>query len=130
MDLNEYQNFVESTTSEESKEWEAFIERADNLDRVVNIPLLFTACIGLASECGEFSELVKKIVFQGKPMDADTSYHMFRELGDVCWYLANAANALDFSLEEIMAENVEKLKARYPNGFEVVRSENRHNGDL
>lgn len=128
MDLNIYQNFVKTTTSAESKGLGEFIERIVTLN--VNVPLLLTASVGLASESGEFSEIVKKIVFQGKEYNDDVRYHMLRELGDICWYLANAANALGADLEEIVKMNVEKLEARYPNGFEVARSENRAKGDI
>ena len=128
MDLNIYQNFVKTTTSAESKGLGEFIDRIVTLN--VNVPLLLTASVGLASESGEFSEIVKKIVFQGKEYNDDIRYHMLRELGDICWYLANAANALGADLEEIVKMNVEKLEARYPNGFEVARSENRAKGDI
>jgi NTP pyrophosphatase (non-canonical NTP hydrolase) len=128
VDLNIYQNFVKTTTSAESKGLSEFIDRIVTLN--VNVPLLLTASVGLASESGEFSEIVKKIVFQGKEYNDDVRYHMLRELGDICWYLANAANALGADLEEIVKMNVEKLEARYPNGFEVARSENRAKGDL
>lgn len=128
MDLNIYQNFVKTTTSAESKGLSEFIDRIVTLN--VNVPLLLTASVGLASESGEFSEIVKKIVFQGKEYNDDVRYHMLRELGDICWYLANAANALGADLEEIVKMNVEKLEARYPNGFEVARSENRAKGDI
>ena len=128
MDLNIYQNFVKTTTSAESKGLSEFIDRIVTLN--VNVPLLLTASVGLASESGEFSEIVKKIVFQGKEYNDDIRYHMLRELGDICWYLANAANALGADLEGIVKMNVEKLEARYPNGFEVARSENRAKGDL
>jgi NTP pyrophosphatase (non-canonical NTP hydrolase) len=128
VDLNIYQNFVKTTTSAESKGLSEFIDRIVTLN--VNVPLLLTASVGLASESGEFSEIVKKIVFQGKEYNDDVRYHMLRELGDICWYLANAANALGADLEEIVKMNVEKLEARYPNGFEVARSENRAKGDI
>jgi NTP pyrophosphatase (non-canonical NTP hydrolase) len=128
VDLKHYQNFVKYTTSSESKGLGEFIDRIVTLN--VNVPLLLTASVGLASESGEFSEIVKKIVFQGKEYNDDVRYHMLRELGDICWYLANAANALSIDLEEIVKMNVEKLEARYPNGFEVARSENRAKGDL
>jgi NTP pyrophosphatase (non-canonical NTP hydrolase) len=128
VDLNIYQNFVKTTTSAESKGLGEFIDRIVTLN--VNVPLLLTASVGLASESGEFSEIVKKIVFQGKEYNDDVRYHMLRELGDICWYLANAANALGADLEEIVKMNVEKLEARYPNGFEVARSENRAKGDI
>ena len=128
MELNEYQKFVKYTTSAESKGLGEFIDRIVTLN--VNVPLLLTASVGLASESGEFSEIVKKIIFQGKEYNADVRYHMLRELGDICWYLANAANALSVNLEEIVKMNVEKLQARYPEGFDVARSENRAKGDL
>lgn len=128
MDLNIYQKFVSSTTSSESKGLGEFIDRIVTLN--TNVPLLLTASVGLASESGEFSEIVKKVIFQGKELNDDVRFHMLRELGDICWYLANAANALNVDLEEIVKMNVEKLEARYPNGFEVARSENRAKGDV
>lgn len=128
MDLNAYQDFVKFTTSRESKGISEFIDRIVTID--ANVPLLLTASVGLASESGEFSEIVKKVIFQGKELNVDVRYHMLRELGDICWYLANAANALGADLEEIVKMNVTKLEARYPNGFEVSRSENRAKGDI
>lgn len=128
--LNDYQLFVLSTTSEQSKAIGEFTEVIANLNDQVNVPLLLTASIGMASETGEFSEILKKIVFQGKPFNEDERYHMKRELGDILWYLSNAATALGYDLEDIIAENILKLEKRYPNGFEVVRSENRVEGDL
>ena len=96
-----------------------------------NISLLLTGAIGIASEGGEFSEIVKKVTFQGKPMDDDTKFHMKRELGDIMWYWINSCRALDLDPNEVIAENVEKLKARYPGGsFDVYYSENRKEGDL
>ena len=134
MDLSVYQNFVEKVTSAESKFLTDFMDRLDEVDMdsqpYVNVPLLLTAAIGLGSEAGEFQEIVKKIFFQGKELTAETHFHMKRELGDVCWYLANAANALGFTLEEVIQENITKLEARYPNGFEIARSEIRAKGDL
>ena len=132
MDLIDYQDFVEYTTGHESKRLTDFMDRLDELDEDthVNVPLLLTAAIGLGSESGEFQEIVKKIIFQGKELDSNTRYHMLRELGDICWYLANAANALGADLPEILEMNVEKLESRYPNGFEVFRSENRAKGDV
>lgn len=128
VELAEYQRFVEYTTSRESKGISEFIDRIVTVD--ANVPLLLTASVGLASESGEFSEIVKKVIFQGKELNVDVRYHMLRELGDICWYLANAANALNADLEEIVKMNVAKLEARYPNGFEVSRSENRAKGDI
>ena len=129
-ELNDYQSFVYSVTSEPSKAIGEFAEVTAELHEMVNIPLLLTAAIGMSSENGEFSEIVKKCVFQGKEFNRKERYHMKRELGDILWYLANAATALGYTLDEIMFENIEKLEARYPNGFEVFRSENREEGDL
>jgi NTP pyrophosphatase (non-canonical NTP hydrolase) len=97
----------------------------------INPSLLLTAAIGLSSESGEFIEIVKKAVFQGKPLDADVQFHLKRELGDIMWYVANACRTLDLTLDDIISENVEKLKSRYPGGeFDVYYSENRKEGDL
>lgn len=129
-ELNDYQSFVYSVTSEPSKAIGEFSEVTIGLHDMVNVPLLLTAAIGMASENGEFSEIVKKCVFQGKEFNSEERYHMKRELGDILWYLANAATALGYNLDDIMFENIQKLEARYPNGFEVFRSENRAEGDL
>ena len=129
-ELNDYQSFVYSVTSEPSKAIGEFAEVTAELHEMVNIPLLLTAAIGMSSENGEFSEIVKKCVFQGKEFNRKERYHMQRELGDILWYLANAATALGYNLDDIMFENIQKLEARYPNGFEVFRSENRVEGDL
>ena len=130
--LNDYQQFVKSTTSRESLYWNNFEKRAKRLyiEDGVNTPLLLTSAIGAGSECGEFEEIVKKIVFQGKDYNEDSRFHMKRELGDILWYVANAATALGYTLDEIVEGNIAKLESRYPNGFEVYRSENREEGDL
>lgn len=130
--LNDYQQFVKSTTSDESLKYLSFEKRIKRLwlDDGVNVPLLLTAAIGAGSECGEFEEIVKKIIFQGKEYSEDTRFHMKRELGDILWYVANAATALGYSLDEVVEGNIAKLESRYPNGFEVYRSENRKEGDL
>ena len=96
----------------------------------VNPARLLTAATGLAGECGEFNEIVKKCLFQGKPMDEHTIYHMKRELGDVMWYIAQACIALECSLEDVIYMNIEKLESRYPDGFDSFRSNNRNEGDV
>lgn len=132
VDLNKYKDFVEEVTSAESNAFGALNSRMIELhDAGVNPALLLTASIGMASEGGEFSEIVKKCTFQGKPMDRDTVFHMKRELGDIMWYWVNACRALNLDPNEVVAENVNKLKARYPGGeFDVHYSENRKEGDL
>ena len=97
----------------------------------VNIALLLTGAIGIASEGGEFSEIVKKCIFQGKPLDDETKFHIKRELGDIMWYWVNSCRALGIDPNEVVEENVNKLKSRYPGGeFDVHYSENRKEGDL
>ena len=133
VDLNRYKEFVASVTSNESNDVEFFINRVKSLNQqgVANIPLLMTAGIGLASEGGEFDEIVKKVLFQGKPLDEDTKYHLYRELGDIIWYWINACRALDLDPNDVIRENVNKLINRYPAGaFDVHYSENRQDGDL
>ncbi len=131
IDLNKYKEFVKAVTSTESNNKVALIRQLEALDDKVNIALLMTGSVGLASEGGEFSEIVKKCVFQGKPLDDDTIFHMKRELGDIMWYWINACRALDLDPNDVVAENVRKLEKRYPGGsFDVHYSENRKNGDL
>jgi NTP pyrophosphatase (non-canonical NTP hydrolase) len=133
VDLNKYKNFVEKVTSIESNEVSSLIDRLQSLetDTGVNISLLLTGSIGIASEGGEFSEIVKKCIFQGKPLDDDTRFHIKRELGDIAWYWINSCRALDLDPNEVIVENVNKLKNRYPEGnFNVWYSENREEGDL
>lgn len=134
IDLNKYQDFVSKVTSEPSNSLEVMQQRLNDLEKnetAVNMSLLLTGSMGLSSETGEFNELVKKAVFQGKPLDWQTHYHMKRELGDIIWYWVNACRALDVSPDEVIEENVKKLSNRYPDGeFDVWHSENRHKDDI
>ena len=132
VDLNAYMNFVQEVTSSESNAFGAMNKRMEVLsDAGINPALLMTGAIGIASEGGEFAEIVKKCIFQGKPMDDETVFHCKRELGDIMWYWINSCRALGLDPNEVVAENVNKLKARYPGGeFDVFYSENRKEGDL
>jgi len=133
VDLNKYAEFVQEVTSLQSNETGSLATRLNDLekDSNVNMALLLTGAIGIASEGGEFSEIVKKCIFQGKPMDDETVFHCKRELGDIMWYWINSCRALGLDPNEVVAENVNKLKARYPGGeFDVWFSENRKEGDL
>ena len=133
IDLNKYQDFVNAVTSKESNDVLFLIRRLQDLSQNpdLNISLLLTAAIGLAAETGEFAEIPKKIVFQGKPFDEDARYHMKRELGDIGWYWVNACRALGYDPNEVLSENVNKLQSRYPGGkFDAHYSENRKDGDL
>ena len=133
VDTEKYVDFVREVTSNESVHYAALLTRMNNLELEddCNIPPLITAAFGLTAEAGEFTEVVKKIILLGKPYNEENVFHMKRELGDICWYLAQACMALDTSFDEIMEMNVDKLKARYPGGeFDVHKSENRAEGDL
>lgn len=142
IDLNRYQEFVAAVTSQPSNDLTTFMARCDELDGNydsatnahgpdINVPLLLTACLGLAAESGEFCEIPKKMLFQGKPLNEENVFHMKRELGDILWYWINACRALNLDPNAVVAENVNKLQARYPGGsFDVYYSENRKEGDL
>ena len=133
VDTEKYLDFVTEVTSLPSTDLAALLARITSLDVEgdADVPRLLTAALGLAAESGEFTEVVKKIILQGKPYNEDNVFHMKRELGDICWYLAQACMALDTTFDEIIEMNVDKLKARYPGGeFDVHKSENRNEGDL
>ena len=129
---NKYIEFVRQTTSPASSEYPKLVERLNELERQgADVSRLMTAAFGMSAEAGEFTEVVKKIFLQGKPYTEENVFHMKRELGDLCWYLAQACMALDITFEEVLEMNYEKLSARYPEGaFDVYRSENRVQGDL
>jgi NTP pyrophosphatase (non-canonical NTP hydrolase) len=132
IDSNKYIEFVRQTTSPASSEYPKLVERLNELkEQGADVSRLMTAAYGMSAEAGEFTEVVKKIFLQGKPYNEDNIFHMKRELGDLCWYLAQACIALDITFEEVLEMNYEKLSARYPAGsFDVYRSENRVEGDL
>ena len=133
VNLNAYNDFVKEVTSDASMSSKAMHERIVEIEETsgVNMASLLTGGIGLASEGGEFDEIVKKCVFQGKPMDSETIFHAKRELGDIIWYWITSCRALNLDPNDVIAENVNKLKKRYPGGeFDVHYSENRKDGDL
>tara|TARA_B100001250_G_scaffold112298_1_gene94941 strand:- start:15 stop:431 length:417 start_codon:yes stop_codon:yes gene_type:complete len=134
VNTDSYMEFVNAVTSEESKDYIPFNSRCFEIqsgDDGIPIHRLITAALGMGAESGEFTEVVKKIVFQGKPVNEDNIFHMKRELGDIMWYVAQACMSLDTTIDEIIEMNVEKLQARYPGGsFDVHHSENRAEGDV
>jgi hypothetical protein len=131
IDLNRYTEFVGAVTSSESNDTESLINRMLELEKKTKVALLTTAAIGLASEGGEFNEIVKKMLFQGKPFNEENRFHLMRELGDIIWYWTNACRALGYDPNEVIAENVRKLESRYPGGtFNSWYSENRMDGDI
>ena len=131
VNFKKYEEFVSAVTSEASTNFVDFADRIGELDREgANIERILTAGVGLAAESGEFLEIVKKMVFQGKPWNDDNREHLIIELGDVMWYVANACMALDISFDDVIRGNVKKLEKRYPGGsFSVDKSENRKAGD-
>ena len=133
IDTNKYIEFVRQTTSPASSDFAALLTRLTELEVSDNadVPRLMTAAFGISAEAGEFTEVIKKIFLQGKPYNENNVFHLKRELGDICWYIAQACMALDITFEEVLQMNYEKLSARYPEGtFDVFRSENRIEGDL
>ncbi len=132
INFDKYRKFVDAVTSDESKDFIAFSDRVVSLDeKGANIERLLTGAVGINAEGGEVMEIVKKLMFQGKPWNDETKYHIKRELGDVMWYLMQCLIALDVSLDEIVGMNVEKLEKRYPGGqFDPWYSEHREEGDL
>ena len=133
IDLNKYKEFVKAVTSEDSNSTSSMCETIDKLEGEsgVNMSLLLTGAVGISAEGGEFMEIVKKCIFQGKPLDDDTQYHAKRELGDIMWYWVNACRALNVDPNDVIAENVRKLEKRYPGGsFDPFYSENRQDGDI
>jgi NTP pyrophosphatase (non-canonical NTP hydrolase) len=142
VDLNKYSEFVGAVTSKPSNDLTTFMNRLDELDGNfdsstnthgpdINVPLLITGALGLAAETGEFCEIPKKMLFQGKPLTEENLFHMKRELGDIMWYWINSCRALNLDPNDVIAENVNKLKARYPGGeFDPFYSENRKAGDI
>ena len=132
IDPKKYVEFVDAVTSKESQDYSHFAARLFELEREgFHTERLLTAAVGMSAEAGEFTEVVKKIIFQGKPVNEDNLFHLKRELGDIMWYVSQACMGLNISIEEVIQMNFEKLSARYPEGaFSIERSENRVEGDL
>ena len=131
INFNKYEEFVAQVTSDASTNFVDFADRIGELDREgANIERLLTSGVGINAEGGEFLEIIKKMVFQGKPWNEDNREHLIIELGDVMWYVAQACMALEVSFDDVIETNVNKLKKRYPGGeFDVFKSENRAAGD-
>ena len=131
VNFKKYEEFVSAVTSEASTNFVDFADRIGELDREgANIERLLTAGVGLAAESGEFLEIVKKMVFQGKPWTPDNREHLIIELGDVMWYVAQACMALEIDFDDVVKGNIKKLEKRYPGGsFNIGHSENRAAGD-
>ena len=131
IDFKRYEEFVDAVTSDSSKDFVSLADRMGDLDRQgANIERLLTAAVGISAEGGEFTEIVKKMVFQGKPWNEDNREHLKIELGDVLWYVAQACMALEIDFDDVVKTNIKKLEKRYPGGsFNIGHSENRAAGD-
>ena len=131
IDFKRYEKFVDAVTSDASTDFVSLADRLVELDeKGANIERLLTAGVGINAEGGEFLEIIKKMIFQGKPYNEDNREHMIIELGDLMWYVAQACMALDISFEEVVETNVKKLEKRYPGGqFDIYYSENRAEDD-
>ena len=131
IDFSKYEEFVSTVTSDPSTNFVDFADRIGELDREgANIERLLTSGVGINAEGGEFLEIIKKMVFQGKPWNEDNREHLIIELGDIMWYVAQATQALGISMEEVLDTNITKLSKRYPAGtFDAYMSENRKEGD-
>ena len=132
VDFDKYTEFVNAFCSEESNYGGHFQDRLRDLySKEFSTHRALTAALGLCAESGEFTEIIKKIVFQGKPVNQENLFHLKRELGDIMWYFIQACILLDTTPEEVIEMNVDKLNSRYPGGeFDVYHSENRREGDL
>jgi len=129
--LEQYVRFVDTVSSDPTKDTDNMVECIGIMEEQgVNVSRLLTASIGLSGEVGEFNDIVKKVLFQGKEVDEDTIRHLRSELGDICWYMAQACMALDTSFEEVIDMNIAKLSDRYPGGFDALRSASRKEGDI
>ena len=127
----EYIDFVNSVTSDPSKSQIDFVDSLMIMEEQGAVPSrLLTAALGLNGEAAEFSELIKKCIFQGKEYDDTTKNKLKDELSDVMWYIAQGCIALDTNIDELIEINTDKLKERYPEGFSKNKSENRKEGDL
>ena len=128
VNLHAYQSFVEAITSEDSNNPAAFVRRIQELAaQGVNPALLNTVSIGLPSEAGEFSDLVKKVLFHRKELTDEVRNKLNKELGDVMWYWMNACRALGLDPNQVIQDNVAKLESRHPDGkfnvdFETSRT--------
>ena len=124
---NEYQELAMRTNDNKGNQR---LKKALNLytfDNSIDLGDLLNGCLGLSGEVGEFNDMIKKCIFHEKALDVE---HAKKECGDIFWYLAIICESLRWDIDEIMQMNIDKLKARYPEGFSVERANNRKDGDL
>lgn len=127
MNGKEYQNLAMRTNDGKATlRLENVIDCNDNL-MICDVGGILNACLGLSGEVGEFNDMIKKWIFHEKECDIK---HLKKELGDIMWYIAMMCHSFNWDMDEIMKMNIDKLEARYPEGFDTVRANNRTNGDV
>lgn len=124
MTPNEYQKLA-MRTNDGNANFRLRQAQVDNIE--YDVGGIFDACLGLSGEVGEFNDIIKKWVFHEKEMDIE---HLKKECGDILWYVAMMCQSFNWNLEEIMKMNIDKLKARYPDGFDTQRANHRDNNDV
>ena len=135
MNANKYQKLAMRTNDGKAsdrligkmQEYDMKFSSEQSNNDCVDIGGIFNACLGLSGEVGEFNDMVKKWVFHEKNLDME---HAKKEAGDILWYVVMLCESFGWNMEEIMQMNVDKLKARYPEGFDVERANNRAVGDV
>lgn len=127
MEAKEYQNLAMRTNDGKGTDRLLDWTNVDANGKIKDPGGLLNGCLGLSGEAGELNDLVKKWIFHKKPLDRE---HMKKEIGDVCWYIADICHSMGFDLGEIFQMNIDKLKARYPEGFSEQRANNRFEGDI
>lgn len=126
MNGNEYQ--FSAMRTNDGKSSQRLTDTLDNHDwREEDIGGVLHACLGLSGEVGEVNDMIKKWIFHEKNLDTT---HLQKELGDVMWYIALFCDAFGWDLNDILQMNIDKLKARYPEGFDTYRANNRKEGDV
>lgn len=124
MTPNEYQKLAMRTNDGDSN----FRLRQAQVDNIeYDVGGIFNACLGLSGEVGEFNDMIKKWVFHEKELDIE---HLKKECGDILWYIAMMCHSFNWNLEEIMEMNIDKLKARYPQGFDIFLANHRSKKDV
>lgn len=125
----EYQNLAMRTNDGKATNRLLNMTLSDTTDNGIgeDTGAILNACLGLSGEVGEFNDMIKKWIFHEKDLDEE---HLKKECGDIMWYIAMMCDAFKWDLDEIMQINIDKLKARYPEGFDTVKANNRENDDV
>ena len=123
----EYQNLAMRTNDHNSSYRLAKALMKSQNEEKIDFGGIMMSCLGLSGEIGEFNDMLKKVIFHEAEFDEE---HAKKELGDICWYVAMMCESFGWSLEDIMQMNIDKLRKRYPNGFDVNRANHREVTDI